>query len=214
MTSTSAHENPLWQPSRDSVSHTNMARFTGFLRDNSGKVFDELDYAGLHAWSVNEPTRFWQAVADFCDVQFHEPPRAVAENLDDITTTTWFPGSTLNYAEHVLARRSGRHDEDIAILFEREDGLRESVSYGDLRTRVAAVRTGLVDLGVRRGDRVVALAPNCVETVVAFLATASLGAVWAVCSPDFGARAVEDRFEQLAPTVLSTPAAVCDVDVR
>lgn len=203
MMSMSEHD-PLWRPSRENVSGTNIAAFVRFLRNDVGTVFDEPDYAGLHAWSVAEPTRFWQAVSDFCDVQFHEHPRAVAENLDDITTTTWFPGSTLNYAEHVLTRRAGRADEDIAILFEREDGLRESVSYGDLRARVAAVRAGLAGLGVRRGDRVVALAPNCVETVVAFLATASLGAVWAVCSPDFGARAVEDRFEQLTPTVLIT----------
>ncbi|WP_033294068.1 acetoacetate--CoA ligase [Amycolatopsis jejuensis] len=188
---------PLWRP--DGVSETRFADFLRFLRREYGVDFGELDYAGLHTWSVAEPAQFWDAIARFGDVRFHRPPRAVVENLDDITQTRWFPGSTLNYAGQAL---TGRGEHDLAILFEREDGLREQVTYGQLRERVAAARAGLVDLGVGRGDRVVALAPNCVETVVAFLAAASLGAIWACCSPDFGARAVEDRFEQLAPTVL------------
>ena len=195
---------PQWQPSPDGVSRTRLAEFVQFLRTEFGVDLDELDYPGLHAWSVAEPAQFWEAIARFGEVRFHQSPRTVVDGLDDITRTTWFPGSTLNYAEHVLTARPGHEDEDLAIIFEREDGLRESVTYGELRARVAAARAGLADLGVGRGDRVVALAPNCVETVVAFLATASLGAIWACCSPDFGARAVEDRFEQLAPTVLIT----------
>ncbi|MHD0307174.1 acetoacetate--CoA ligase [Rhodococcus erythropolis] len=200
---------PLWQPSPGAVERTKLAEFVQLLRTEFGVDLDALDYPGLHAWSVAEPSQFWEAVARFGEVRFHQPPRTVVEGLDDISSTAWFPGSTLNYAEQVLSARPGRDDDALAILFDREDGLRESVTYGELRVRVAAARAGLADLGVGRGDRVVALAPNCVETVVAFLAAASLGAIWACCSPDFGARAVEDRFEQLAPTVLITVDGYC-----
>ncbi|MBO0850640.1 MAG: acetoacetate--CoA ligase, partial [Pseudonocardia sp.] len=116
--------------------------------------------------------------------------------------TEWFPGATLNYAEHALVEGDGRADDDIALVFAREDGLERAVTYRELRNEVARARTGLRALGVGRGDRVVALAPNCVETLVAFLAAASLGAIWSSCSPDFGSRAVVDRFAQIEPTVL------------
>jgi acetoacetyl-CoA synthetase len=193
---------PQWEPNPDEVSRSELAGFVRFVNEEYGETLDELDYRALHAWSVADLARFWDASARFTDVRFHDAPRTVVEGLDDITSTSWFPGATLNYAEQALAAGAGHQDDDLAIIFEREDGLRESVTYGELRDRVAAARTGLVDLGVGRNDRVVALAPNCVETIVAFLAAASLGATWACCSPDFGARAVQDRFEQLAPTVL------------
>jgi acyl-coenzyme A synthetase/AMP-(fatty) acid ligase len=114
----------------------------------------------------------------------------------------WFPGATLNYAERALSPGPGRGDEDAAVVFAREDGLERQVTRAELRDLVGRCRAGLARLGVGRGDRVVALAPNCVETLVAFLATASLGAVWSSCSPDFGARAVRDRFAQIEPAVL------------
>ena len=113
----------------------------------------------------------------------------------------WFPGSTLNYAEHALSDGPGRGDDDVALVFVREDGFERLVTYGELRELVGRVRNGLRRLGVGAGDRVVALLPNCVEAVAAFLAAASLGAMWSSCSPDFGTRAVRDRFAQLAPSV-------------
>ncbi|MBA4026381.1 MAG: acetoacetate--CoA ligase [Gordonia sp.] len=192
----------MWQPSRERVSRTRLAEFVQFVRDNYGVDVDECDYAGLHEWSVRELGQFWEAVATFGEVTFSEPASSVVENLGDIAGTAWFTGATLNYAEQVLTPRLGRQDSDLALIFEREDGLSDRVTYGELRDRVASARAGLASVGVKRGDRVVALAPNCVPTIVAFLATASLGAIWACCSPDFGARAVEDRFQQLAPTIL------------
>ncbi len=114
----------------------------------------------------------------------------------------WFPGATLNYAEHALAPGPGRGDDDLAMIFVREDGLERTLRFGELRAQVGRARAGLVRLGVRRGDRVVALAPNCPETLVCFLAAASLGAIWSSCSPDFGTRAVHDRFAQIEPAVL------------
>jgi len=117
----------------------------------------------------------------------------------------WFPGGTLNYAEHALSggvAGADKRDDDLAVIFHREDGLATQLSYGQLRARVAAARAALASLGVGMGDRVVALAPNCPQTLVAFLAAASLGAVWSSCSPDFGVRAIADRFTQIEPKVL------------
>ena len=121
--------------------------------------------------------------------------------------TAWFPGATLNYAEHALGQ--GLSGEDVAVVFAREDGLERSVTRAELRELVGRVRAGLVRLGVRRGDRVVALAPNCVQTLAAFLASASLGAIWSSCSPDFGTRAVADRFTQIRPRVLIAVDGYC-----
>jgi acetoacetyl-CoA synthetase len=121
----------------------------------------------------------------------------------------WFPGATLNYAEHALRDGEGKGDEDLAVVFVREDGRSEQISYGELRNRVAAARSALAELGVGAGDRVAALAPNSPETLVAFLASASLGATWSSCSPDFGARAVADRFVQIEPKVLIAVDGYC-----
>jgi acetoacetyl-CoA synthetase len=134
-------------------------------------------------------------------VRFHEQPSEVLAS-EDMPGARWFPGATLNYAEHALHPAEGGADGDTAIVAVREDGRRVQRTYGELRDDVARARAGLVELGVGRGDRVVALAPNSVEPLVAFLAAASLGATWSSCSPDFGARAVVDRFAQIEPSVL------------
>ncbi|GGM58347.1 acetoacetyl-CoA synthetase [Longimycelium tulufanense] len=189
----------LWRPDPDRVARSRIAAFRGWLRDNRG--LDLPDYDALWRWSVDDLAGFWGAVAGFCQVRFHERPTAVLGNTD-MPGTEWFPGATLNYAEHALRPGPGKDDQDIALVFAREDGHTERLTYGELRSRVAAFRAGLVELGVRRGDRVVGLVPNSPEALVAFLAAASLGATWSSCSPDFGVRAVADRFEQIGPTVL------------
>jgi acetoacetyl-CoA synthetase len=143
---------------------------------------------------------FWSAAAEFLGVRFHDAPTAALGSAS-MPGARWFPGATLNYAEHALTPGPGRED-DVAIIFAREDGLERVVTHAELRDLVGRARAGLVRLGVGRGDRVVALAPNSVETLVAFLAVASLAATWSSCSPDFGARAVRDRFAQIEPTVL------------
>ena len=159
------------------------------------------DYGALWRWSVADLEGFWGAFAEFAGVRFHAPPRRVLTGTV-MPGARWFPGATLNYAEHALAPGPHKSDDDLAVIFRREDDAREQCSYGELRVRVAAVRAALASLGVHRGDRVVALAPNSLNTLVAFLATASLGAIWSSCSPEFGPRAIADRFTQLAPTVL------------
>jgi acetoacetyl-CoA synthetase len=191
----------LWTPDPAAVRGSAMAQFARFVGDKRLAEVDELDYSSLHAWSVNDLDGFWSAAADFLGVRFHAAPRA-ALGSPDMPGTEWFPGATLNYAEHALRDGPGRAVDDLAVVFVREDGLERLVSHGELRDLVGRARAGLLRLGVRRGDRVVALMPNCVETMAAFLAVASLGAIWSSCSPDFGTRAVHDRFGQLEPSVL------------
>lgn len=189
----------LWQPDPDRVAASRMSEFREWLRTH--RSLDLPDYRALWRWSVSDLAGFWGAVAEFFDVRFHDQPQRVL-TAEEMPGTEWFPGATLNYAEHALRSGPGKADSDLAVVFVREDGRSERLTYGQLRERVAAARSALVELGVRRGDRVAALAPNCPETLIAFLAAASLGATWSSCSPDFGARAVADRFVQIEPKVL------------
>ena len=194
----------LWQPDPDDVTRSRIAAFRDWLSDTRNLHLP--DYDALWRWSVADLEGFWGAFGQFAGVRFHtEPERVLADA--SMPGARWFPGASLNYAEHALRpapTSDGKGDDDPALVFRREDGLRTELSYGQLRGQVAAVRAGLVALGVSRGDRVVALAPNCPQTLVAFLAAASLGATWSSCSPDFGPRAVADRFGQIEPTVLVT----------
>ena len=191
----------LWRPTEEQVEGTRIADFRKWLRDNRG--VDVADYDELWSFSVNSIPEFWSAVADYFGVRWHTKP---AEVLSDarMPGARWFPGGTLNYAEHALLPVAGakKADDDFAVIFHREDGVERLLTYGQLRAEVAAARAALRELGVGKGDRVVALAPNCPETLVAFLAAASLGATWSSCSPDFGVRAVADRFTQIEPKVL------------
>jgi acetoacetyl-CoA synthetase len=196
----------LWEPSPERVAASRMAAFRAWLRDERG--LDVSDYRALWEWSVADLPGFWSAIAEFFDVTFHESADEVlAEEV--MPGARWFPGATLNYAEHALRDGEGKGDEDLAVVFVREDGRSEQISYGELRNRVAAARSALAELGVGAGDRVAALAPNSPETLVAFLASASLGATWSSCSPDFGARAVADRFVQIEPKVLIAVDGYC-----
>jgi acetoacetyl-CoA synthetase len=194
MTSTEAPE-LLWQPDPAHVADTRIAQFRAWLL--SARGLDLPDYTALWEWSTTDLAGFWGAVAEFLGVIFHSPPARVLGSAA-MPGAEWFPGATLNYAEQAL---SGKPSDDLAVLFHREDGESKQVTYGQLRSQVAAFRAALVTLGVKKGDRVVALAPNCPQILVAFLAAASLGATWSSCSPDFGPRAVADRFTQIEPTV-------------
>lgn len=186
----------LWQPSADAVAASRIQAFREWLDNEKG--VHTADYDELWSFSVTQPGEFWGAVADFLGVRWHERPNEVLADAS-VPGARWFPGGTLNYAEHAL---DGKDADEPAVIFVREDGLRTELTYGRLREQVAAARVALAALGVGKGDRVVALAPNCPQTLVAFLAAASLGAIWSSCSPDFGVRAVTDRFSQIEPKVL------------
>jgi acetoacetyl-CoA synthetase len=188
----------LWEPRPDQVERSRLAAFRRLLKAERG--LDLPDYDSLWRWSVEELEAFWESVAAFFDVSFHDRPSDVLPERA-MPGAQWFPGATLNYAEHALRPGDGKDDNDVAVVFRREDGHSEELTYGELRVQVAAARAGLAEIGVRRGDRVVALVPNSPHALVAFLAAASLGAVWSSCSPDFGVQAVVDRFAQVEPVV-------------
>ncbi|MFC4004999.1 acetoacetate--CoA ligase [Prauserella oleivorans] len=192
----------LWRPSPDRVEQTRIADFRRWLRAERGVTTENYDQ--LWEFSVGSLGDFWSAVTDYLGVRWHQQGTRVLSGLE-MPGATWFAGATLNYAEHALSggvAGAPKADDDPAVVFAREDGLEQRLTYGELRAQVAAARAALASLGVGKGDRVVALAPNCPQTLVAFLAAASLGATWSSCSPDFGVRAVADRFTQIEPKVL------------
>ncbi|AXB45824.1 acetoacetate--CoA ligase [Amycolatopsis albispora] len=189
----------LWRP--DPNRETKIADFRRWLRDERGVATD--DYTSLWEFSTADPAAFWAASAEYLGVRWHDRPAEVLSG--EMPSARWFDGGTLNYAEHALSpgvAGAPKADDELAVIFHREDGLSSQLTYGELRAKVAAARSALQELGVTKGDRVVALAPNCPQTLIAFLAAASLGAVWSSCSPDFGVRAIVDRFAQIEPVVL------------
>ncbi|MGB7589549.1 MAG: acetoacetate--CoA ligase [Solirubrobacterales bacterium] len=186
----------LWKPSPEFLEQTRMAEYLRWLQAERNLQFGS--YEELWSWSVEDLEAFWRSIWDFFDVRADGGyDRALSGRA--MPGAKWFAGTELNYAEHVFA---GKNDAEPAILHASE--LREltELSWGELRAQVAALATGLRDLGVERGDRVVAYLPNIPEAIVAFLATASIGAVWSSCSPDFGPASVIDRFAQIEPKVL------------
>ncbi|MBA3235086.1 MAG: acetoacetate--CoA ligase [Chloroflexi bacterium] len=186
----------LWAPTADDIAATNLTAYLGWLQRERGRTFG--DYAALWRWSVNDLAGFWSSIVDYFDLPLHGDRVPV---LDDapMPGTRWYEGAEINYAEAVFRRAA---PDRPALIFQSERDPQRSVSWTELETSVAAVAAGLRRSGVGRGDRVVAVMPNIPETVVAFLACASLGAIWASCSPDFGTRSLIDRFAQISPKVL------------
>lgn len=189
-------QQPLWTPTAERISATRMDAFRRFVNSRHG--LDLADYPALHAWSVSEREAFWQAIVEVFDIRFSQQPRAVLEEGAAMPSAHWFPGATLNFAEHLLRRR----DEHPAIVAVAEDGSREQFTYAQLAAHVAGLQRSLQEAGVGIGDRVAAFMPNTWQTLVGMLATASLGATWSSCSPDFGTQGVIDRFGQIEPKVL------------
>lgn len=184
----------LWSPPDDVLTSSAAGRFA------ARHGFD--DYADLHRWSITELDAFWRAVAEDCGVIWRRPPTdGVALADASMPGAVWFPGSALNYAEHALAPGRGCPDT-VAVIGRSQSRPDVELTWRELTEQVARCAAGLRKLGVARGDRVAAYAPNVVETLVAFLATASLGAVWVSCAPEFGTRAVIERLGQVEPVVL------------
>lgn len=184
----------IWRPDPDSASQTQTERFAAFVRE-SGVALAE-GYQALWEWSVETPDAFWAALVEFAGVQLGGEPGPV-RNGEPMPETRWFPGRTLNFARHLLDGRSGT-----ALIAVAEDGVTAEVTFDELRGQVGALAAQLRALGVAPGDRVVAVLPNVPAAVVALLATAAIGAVWSVCSPEFGPGAMVSRFQQLEPKVL------------
>ncbi len=196
----------MWSPSPERVRATNLVRFVkqvaAHLGDRWGVAMGSDPMAALHEWSIREPSTFWSEVWDFCDVRSSEPATEVVDDPTRMPGARWFSGSRLNFAENLLADRHVAERRPEAIVAWNEDGPASSVTWEDLKDRVAHLAAGLRRAGVAPGDRVAGFLPNIPEAVIAMLATSSLGAVWSSSSPDFGVDGVLDRFSQIEPKVL------------
>lgn len=186
----------IWEPTQKRIEQTGLTHYANWLKEKKGLEFQ--DYQQLWKWSVDELEEFWASVWEFCEVIATRPyDRVLADQT--MPGARWFEGSRLNYAENALSKEQ---EGKTAIFFRSEHIVNQEISWKALKEKVASVSHSLRKLGVKSGDRVVAYMPNIPETVIAFLATASIGAIWSSCSPDFGAKSVIDRFKQIEPVVL------------
>ena len=188
---------PLWRPSVARLASANINGFIDVISGLDGAP-TVLDFSVLHQWSVAHPEHFWQSIWDYGQVVASQTSARVLSEATQFPGARWFPGARLNFAENLLRRR----DHAIAIVSLLENGDRRTLTFAELYTQVAQLSSSLRKLGVAPGDRVAGFMPNIQETVVAMLATTSLGAIWSSCSPDFGLNGVMDRFGQIAPKVL------------
>ncbi len=198
---------PVWSPAPSQIRDAQMTAFMRFAREHGADGV--LDYPGLYRWSIEHPAQFWPAIWKWCDVVCAERDRGepwdeVVIGLDRMAPPDpeigprWFSGARLNFAENLLRHRG----PEAAITAWNEQGCYRSLSFDELRDEVARVARALRAMGVRRGDRIAGFLPNVPEAVIAMLATASIGALWSSCSPDFGVKGVLDRFGQIEPRVL------------
>jgi acetoacetyl-CoA synthetase len=187
----------LWEPDAKTIKNARVSRYMRWLADRGVRAGD---YAALWDWSVADPGEFWTSIWDYFDVlgDRGDGPALTGGVMPDVH---WFPGAALNYARNAL-RTAWTDPGRAAIVFSSERDRAGSLTYAELAADVARVAGGLRALGVRKGDRVVALLPNIPEAVIGLLAAASIGAIWSSCSPDFGTRSVVDRFAQIEPSVL------------
>lgn len=193
-------DEPIWLPDPEQASQAQIREFTDFINERTGS--DLRTYNDLHRWSVSDLDGFWGAIWDFFDVVADEPYTQVLED-DSLPGAVWFPGTCVNYAEHAL--RTGLDEQladEPAIISIAEDGDRREITWRQLRGQVGAVAAWLSDQGVEQGDRVVGYLPNSHHTIVAFLASASIGAIWSACGEDYAAEGAATKLGQLEPKVL------------
>lgn len=188
----------LWQPSETQIQHTNMYCFMRQINERFSCSFNH--YEELYHWSVDHIPEFWAAMWDYAQIKFSEPYKEVVDDLTKMPGAKWFSGARLNFAENLLRYR----DNQTALIFKGESHEPVKLTYAGLYDEVAKLAVSMKQSGVKAGDRIVGFMPNMPQTIIAMLATASIGAVWSSCSPDFGIKGVLDRFGQIQPKVLFT----------
>jgi acetoacetyl-CoA synthetase len=188
---------PLWAPSPERVAGSTMTAFMHWVEERHGRHFE--DYRSLWQWSVDELEEFWTDIWEYCGVRVSNPYERVLGS-SHMPGARWFEGARLNYAENMLLR--DRDPNAVAVLHESELRPLAELTWGELSRQVAVVAEGLRSLGVQSGDRVAGYMPNVPETLVAFLACATIGAIWSCAAPEFGARSVIDRFAQIEPKAM------------
>ena len=186
----------LWTPTDSQIASSQMTAFQHFIERNYGITFES--YKDLHEWSINNTAFFWQEIWDFCEIKCQKLPNDTIREPELFPGAQWFTGSQLNFAENMLRYR----DEQPAIISLQENGNRTTLSYNELHRAVTKLAAAMRSSGIKKGDRVVGFMPNISETVIAMLATTSLGAIWSSCSPDFGVAGACDRFGQIKPRLL------------
>ena len=186
----------LWQPSAEKITNTNLTRYMVWLREKKGLDFQ--NYPDLWRWSVTEIEAFWGSLWEYFSIIASRPYSTVLANRE-MPGAAWFVDAELNYAQNLFRHATTSRP---AIIYKSETDPLLEISWQELTDKTAKVAHALKSMGVQPGDRVVAYLPNIPETIIAFLATASLGAIWSSCSPDFGSTSVLDRFTQIEPTVL------------
>ena len=196
MTSPIGNDQPLWEPSTQTIEQANVTRYMQWLKQEKGLHFATRE--DVWQWSVNHLEDFWASLWEFFHIQASQPYDTVLTS-HKMPGASWFPGARLNYAEHVFRNATELRP---AILFRSERHSSIAISWHELSQQVGSVANALRQRGVRAGERVVAYMPNIPQTIVAFLACASIGAIWSSCSPDFGTRSVIERFQQIEPIVL------------
>ena len=189
--------NILWKPDLIKAKKTKMSLFMDFIDKNCSVSIK--DYSSLYKWSIEEPDSFWASLSDFLGIKYFSRPTKIIEKSNKFYHTKWFPGAKLNYAQNILNSDSSNLT---AIEFFNELGESRSLSYEMLYSKVACLSQFLKKQGLSKGDRVAAMMPNVPETVISSLACSSIGSVWSSCSPDFGKKAIFDRFSQIDPKVL------------
>ena len=191
-------DQPLWTPSEKRKSSSNLRRFMDELEGSQGVQLHS--YGDILNFSTENPEAFWSKLWDFCGVKAEMQGKRILFESGKMPGGRFFPDAKLNYAENLLKRS----DDAPALIFWGEDKIKITMTWAELNARVAQTHRALAKAGIKSGDRVCAVVPNHPETIVAFLAVASLGAIWSSCSPDFGERGILDRFGQIAPKLLFT----------
>jgi acetoacetyl-CoA synthetase len=189
-------EKIMWKPSVEQIERSQMFEFKEFINTRHGLNLGS--YQDLHEWSVDNIHEFWASAWEFFDIIHTQPYTQVVDDVSEMPGAKWFTGARLNFAENLLRRR----DDKTALIFKGESQPIRKLTYAELYSEVAKTAAALRTAGVEKGDRVAGFVPNMPESIIAMLATTSIGAIWSSSSPDFGIKGVLDRFSQIEPKVL------------
>jgi len=188
----------MWQPTEEQINNSQMMDYMQLVNQKFGLSLKK--YSQLYDWSIEKAEDFWGSFWEYSQIIHHSPYSQVVDDLGKMPGAKWFDGATLNFAENLLRYR----DDKIAILFQGEDGTQSSLTYKELHDQVSSLARSMREIGIVKNDRVAGFMPNIPETIIAMLATASIGAIWSSCSPDFGIKGVLDRFKQIEPKLIFT----------
>jgi len=186
----------MWQPTEEQINNSQMMDYMQFVNKKFG--LSRGKYSQLYDWSIEKAEDFWGSFWEYSQIIHHSPYSQVVDDLGKMPGAKWFDGATLNFAENLLRYR----DDKIAILFQGEDGTQSSLTYKELHDQVSRLARSMREMGIVKNDRVAGFMPNIPETIITMLATASIGAIWSSCSPDFGIKGVLDRFQQIEPKLI------------